>query len=96
MKTAEELKALKEDVEALKAKLAQLTEDELKQVTGGFAPNSHGAYIMTSCIKCGNCLSSCKECCIKFDGTDYFVDTGNCTMCGACQSVCPNDSIIMI
>ena len=37
MKTPEELKALKEDVETLNKKLAELTEDELKQVTGSWA-----------------------------------------------------------
>lgn len=96
MKTKEELNALKAEVEVLNKKLAELTEEELKQVTGGVSPNSHGAYIMTSCIKCGNCVSSCKDHCIVFDGTDYFVNTGNCNMCGACQNVCPNGSIIMI
>ena len=35
MKTKEELIALKEEVEALKKKLAELTEDELKLVAGG-------------------------------------------------------------
>ena len=35
MKTAEELKSLKEEVEALNKKLAELTEEELKQVAGG-------------------------------------------------------------
>ena len=35
MKTYEELNALREEVEALKKKLAELTEDELAQVTGG-------------------------------------------------------------
>ena len=35
MKTKEELNALKEEVEALNKKLAELTEDELAQVSGG-------------------------------------------------------------
>ena len=35
MKTKEELNALKEEVEALNKKLAELTEEELAQVTGG-------------------------------------------------------------
>ena len=35
MKTKEELNALKEEVETLNKKLAELTEDELEQVTGG-------------------------------------------------------------
>ena len=35
MKTKEELNAMKEEVETLNKKLAELTEDELAQVTGG-------------------------------------------------------------
>ena len=35
MKSKEELNALKEEVEALNKKLAELTEEELTQVTGG-------------------------------------------------------------
>ena len=35
MKTKEELNALKEEFEALNRKLAELTEDELKLVSGG-------------------------------------------------------------
>ena len=38
MKTKEELNALKEEVEALNRKLAELTEEELAQVTGGDMP----------------------------------------------------------
>ena len=39
MKTADELNALKEEVETLNKKLAELSEDELKQVTGGLDLN---------------------------------------------------------
>ena len=35
MKTKEELDALKEEVEAVNKKLAELSEEELEQVTGG-------------------------------------------------------------
>ena len=35
MKTKEELNALKKEVETLNKKLAELTEEELAQVTGG-------------------------------------------------------------
>ena len=35
MKTKEELNAIKEEVETLNKKLAELSEEELKQVTGG-------------------------------------------------------------
>ena len=35
MKSKEELNALKEEMETLNEKLAELTEDELTQITGG-------------------------------------------------------------
>ena len=35
MKTQEELNAIKEEIETLNKKLAELTEEELAQVTGG-------------------------------------------------------------
>ena len=38
MKTVEELNALKEEVETLNKKLAELTEEELAQVSGGLVP----------------------------------------------------------
>ena len=38
MKTKEELNALKEEVETLNKKLAELTEEELSQVSGGVLP----------------------------------------------------------
>ena len=41
MKTPEELNALKEEVENLNRKLAELTEDELKQVSGGYLYNEY-------------------------------------------------------
>ena len=51
MKTNEELNALKEEVETLSKKLAELNEDELKQVAGGWTywmpkegPDSQGKW----------------------------------------------------
>ena len=45
MKTKEELNALKEEVETLNKKLAELTEEELNQVTGGdYSPD--GLFII--------------------------------------------------
>lgn len=38
MKSKEELKALKEEVETLNKKLAELSEDEMAAVTGGLFP----------------------------------------------------------
>lgn len=37
VRSIEELNALKEEIEALNKRLAELTEEELKQVAGGFA-----------------------------------------------------------
>ena len=44
MKTKEELNALKSEVETLNKKLAELTDEELTQVTGGVLPDviKHG------------------------------------------------------
>ena len=41
MKTKEELNALKEEVKTLNKKLAELTEEELAQVTGGILPKDY-------------------------------------------------------
>ena len=43
MKTKEELNALKEEVETLNKKLAELTDEELEQVTGGLAKKARAA-----------------------------------------------------
>ena len=51
MKTKEELNALKEEVETVNEKLAELTDDELGQVAGGiidpsvYEPDDHVAYV---------------------------------------------------
>ena len=47
MKTKEELSALKEEVETMSKKLHELTDEELKQVVGGFT-------IFPMCAKCGS------------------------------------------
>ena len=39
MKTKEELNALKEEVETVNEKLAELTPEEIAQITGGLAPD---------------------------------------------------------
>ena len=45
MKTVEELNALKEELEALNKKLAELTEEELKLVAAGL-PGAFGSPIL--------------------------------------------------
>ncbi len=56
MKTKEELNALKEEVEALNKKLAELTEEELKAVAGGgFSPCSN-------CPHSRHCDSTPEDC----------------------------------
>ena len=55
MKTKEELNALKEEVETLNKKLAELTEEELAQVSGG------AIEIICSDGDCANCAkTNCK------------------------------------
>ena len=54
MKTAEELNALKEEVETLNKKLAELTKDELAQVSG----RGDGIY----CPKCGRRMTVTGRC----------------------------------
>ena len=51
MKTKEELNALKEEVEALNQKLAELSEEEIAQVSGG---ESYGT--LSVCPYCGGRL----------------------------------------
>ena len=45
MKTKEELNALKEEVENLNNKLAELSEDEMEEVTGGIVSLKQPAFI---------------------------------------------------
>ena len=74
MKTKEELNALKEEVETLNAKLAELTDEELEQVTGGEAIKA--PLNMTKCPFCGGGIT--------YIGTDPIGDTlyFNCGNCG--------------
>ena len=48
MKTKEELNALKNEVETLNKKLAELTEEELALVVGGILPKDHYENIILS------------------------------------------------
>ena len=73
MKTKEELNALKNEFEALNEKLAELSEDELKQVYGGFA------------VKEGNYWLSMGDC---FMVTDMLVIyEGLSTQCSGTDSI---------
>ena len=45
MKTKEELKTLKEEVETLNKKLAELTDEELAQVSGGVVPDLYNELV---------------------------------------------------
>ena len=73
MKTKEELNALKNEFEALNEKLAELSEDELKQISGGFA------------MKDGNYWLSMGDC---FMVTDMLVVyEGLSTQCSGTDSI---------
>ena len=53
-KTQEELYAIKEEVEALNNKLKELTEDELKLVSGGILPRKRD-NCFTDYVRCNVC-----------------------------------------
>ena len=48
MKTPEELNALKNELETLNAKLAELTEEELEQVSGGIGYGLPDGKVITA------------------------------------------------
>ena len=58
MKTPEELNALKEEVETVSKKLHELTEEELKQVSGGDGDMPCVTELTDELIKSGNFLVS--------------------------------------
>ena len=65
MKTKEELNALKKEVETVNKKLAELTEEELAQVSGGaFLPVESGGndVIYFKCTKCGKFFYGFHQC----------------------------------
>ena len=55
-KTKEELKALKEEIEAVNKKLAELSEEELKTVTGG------DDVALRTCLICGKVFPDVSQC----------------------------------
>lgn len=55
MKSKEELNTLKEEVKALNKKLAELNEDELEQVAGGF-PDRGECMFKDYCCGFGGCM----------------------------------------
>lgn len=54
MKTKEELNKLKEEVETLSKKLAELNEEELKVVAGGKITGGGGFPFYNDCPYCGS------------------------------------------
>ena len=72
MKTKEELNALKEEFESLNKKLAELSEEEIAQVTGG----EDNGIISTQCPFCAE-----YEDYYKTDHT-YKIEHWHCGKCG--------------
>ena len=72
MKTVEELNVLKEEIETLNKKLAELTEEELAQVTGG-----EGAVTMCWCPECGGLLKQLTD----------FIDPYPVYVCTVCHKM---------
>ena len=80
MKTIEELSALKEEVETLNKKLAELSEEELKQVSGGAYEGGD------TCFLCGGKLEFTVH-------TSGGVSWYHCTRCGKTLIYDPNTGI---
>lgn len=81
MKTKEELDALKNEYNALNAKLAELSNDELKEITGG---SGNGVTTRMRCDVCGMELSwagdymnGVKYMCPQING--FILGTPKCT-----------------
>ena len=85
-KTQEELNAIKEEVEAMNKKLAELTEEELKQVSGGLGP-SLGKKKKKYCVECGYVACTFPEGMILSRGFDEM-----CPQCGAMNSFAIGDA----
>ena len=76
-KTQKELNALKEEVEAVSRKLAELTEEELELVGGGSFLSED--YPRGECGWCPNCKALVHVCAgPNIEGLDYLV----CDVCG--------------
>ena len=80
MKTEEELNALKEEVESMNKKLADLTDEELKQVSGGAYEGGD------TCFLCGGKLEFVIH-------TSGLVSWYHCTGCGKTLIYDPNTGI---
>lgn len=93
MKTTEELNAIKAEVMSIREKLEQLTNEELKQVTGGTEGVRIAVINIDSCIQCGVCESACPLGAIRDDGGGYVVYSNNCSGCTMCVDSCPGNAI---
>ena len=77
MKTPEELKALKSEVETMNRKLAELSEEELAQVSGGAYYDNRNQYII---LKCDN--PGCIVHLVGILATEYRREQW-CPLCGS-------------
>jgi Na+-translocating ferredoxin:NAD+ oxidoreductase subunit B len=46
-----------------------------------------------SCIGCGKCLIECKFDAITMENNLAYIDSGKCTLCRKCVTICPQQSI---
>ncbi len=90
MKTQEELNALKEEIEALEKKLAELSEEELMRVTGGNdLPPADGKLY----LKCGTSGCTYENWAVK---PSTIVGLSNrCPVCRCLIQACYNGMILL-
>ncbi len=71
-----------------------LTHIEKKSCPAGVCKNLLTYIINTNCIGCQLCLKNCPAEAIS--GTkkeQHLIDSGKCTKCGACKTVCKSDAV---
>lgn len=88
MKTKEELNALKNEVEAMSKKLAELSKEELESVTGGEDGNGFNWPIVDVGDRLFDCYGREHMCILHYTVEDRFGHywthiTGVCSKCGA-------------
>jgi ferredoxin len=71
-----------------------LTHIEKKKCPAGVCKNLITYFINTNCIGCQLCVKNCPAEAIS--GTkkeQHLIDSGKCTKCGACRTVCKSDAV---
>ena len=92
MSRIEELRALKERAQAIKARLHLLNKRIGEIQDRPRAPDFKAVVDFERCVACGICADQCPEGAIVIDKTAH-VDPRRCAGCGQCVYECPREAI---